>query len=160
MRSRLWQVAGWLAALAGMIAGCASSPTATPEPTAAPAPAGVTEIVLTADSALGGLSATVVTTTFHVEAGTFTIESTEDGVVREGAVDPGALAAVTALVDEVGFFDLETNYIPEDGTCCDLIAYVITVTKDGQTHSVRASNENMPDGFRTLLRQLQALTGG
>ena len=129
-----------------------------PTPTATPQPTGPTQIVLVADGSLGGLVAYLRTTTIDMKTGAFTVESASAEPVT-GSVPAADREALAALVEETGFLDYEADYIPIDGTCCDLVAYTVTVTVGGESHSVRASDENMPEGFRTLLSRIQALTG-
>lgn len=157
MLTKHWQIVGALVTLVTLIAGCTTNPTATPPPTHTPAPAGLSQIVLLADHSLGGLSSDTKTTTIDTLAGTFLIERTSADPVK-GVLSEDDFEALAALIAEVSFFDLEANYIPDDGTCCDLIAYTVTVTQNGQTYSVRASDSNMPDGFRRLLGRILTLT--
>lgn len=159
MQVRWWHIFVALTGVLCVAAACSGSPTATPPPTETPAPAGLTTITLREDSSLGGLSTNMKTTTIDAQTGAFVIEATNADPV-EGAISAEDLATLAALIEETEFFSFDADYIPSDGTCCDLVAYIIAITRDGETYSVRASNENMPDGFRTLLGRIQALTVG
>lgn len=130
-------------------------PTETPTPTEAPmsAPADFTQVVLIEESTLGGINATL---TIDVDAGTLALEK-KDADPVEGELAAGQVEALAALIDEVSFFDFEEDYIPANGTCCDFVYYNIAVTRGGETFNVRASNENMPDGFRAVLTYIQDL---
>lgn len=63
--------------------------------------------------------------------------SARDGSATQVEVDPARIDTLVNQIEERGFFDLQSNYLPAEA-CCDRFTYTLTVTADGRTHSVRA----------------------
>lgn len=53
-----------------------------------------------------------------------------------GQVEPATITAVVMLADEVGFYELDDEYLDKNMTCCDLITYTLTVTDGEQSKTV------------------------
>jgi hypothetical protein len=140
-------------------AGCNNDKaTETPEPTSTEAAPALTEVVLFEEQIGLGDPTVIYTLTLNLEAGTYILE-TDDAAPVEGEVTTGQIDSIAALLDEVGFYDFDEDYIPEDGSCCDFVYYTIQVTRDGETYSVRGSDTENPEGFlavREALREIAA----
>lgn len=52
-------------------------------------------------------------------------------------VDPAEVEAMLAELEEVGFFELESSYVPED-PCCDLFTHLMSVRRGDDIHTVEA----------------------
>ena len=97
--------------------------------------------------ATGGSTTTLVTGssgTLHVSGGFDPIDETwvlaADGTVLGpgeylGAITPDDRARLEAAIDAAGFFELDSEYLPDD-QCCDRRLYELTLTRGGVTHSV------------------------
>ncbi|MBN1287308.1 MAG: hypothetical protein JXB47_18050 [Anaerolineae bacterium] len=139
-----------LPVLALLVVGCAPTPTDTPQPE------GITRIVLSKESVGLGDSTVVYMLTIDPAAGTFELE-TKDKDPAAGEISAGSVDELSALLDEVGFYEFDADYIPPDGSCCDLIYYTIAITKDGQTFSVRGSDSESPEGYLDVLVHIEAM---
>ncbi|HAX82450.1 MAG TPA: hypothetical protein DCY40_07790 [Actinobacteria bacterium] len=82
--------------------------------------------------------------TIHISGGIAGIDETwmlaADGTVLGpeeylGAMTSDDRARLEAAIDAAGFFDLDSEYLPDD-QCCDRFLYELTVTRGGVTHSV------------------------
>jgi hypothetical protein len=135
--------------------GC-DSDKATPTPTPIAIVPELSEVVLFEEQI--GLSDPVVvyTLTLDFKAGTYILE-TEDAEPVEGELTDGQIGRITALLDEVGFYEFDEDYIPEDGSCCDFVYYTIQVTRDGETYSVRGSDTENPEGFLSVHEALREI---
>lgn len=95
----------------------------------------------------GGATTTLATGssgTIHVSGGFAPIEETwllaADGTVLGpgeylGAITAADRARLEAAIDAAGFFELDSEYLPDD-QCCDRRLYELTITRGGITHSV------------------------
>lgn len=131
--------------------GCEPVPTATPEPVG-----GVTKIVLSKESVGLGDPTVTYTLTLDAETGTFVLEEQDVDSV-EGEVEAETLENLITQLDEVGFYEFEEDYIPADGSCCDLVYYTIAVTKDDEIYQVRGSESERPEGFLDVLASIEAV---
>jgi hypothetical protein len=58
-----------------------------------------------------------------------------DGKASQASTD--AIRAAVDELDSLGFFELNSSYVPLD-TCCDRFTYQLSVTVDGKSHTVTA----------------------
>jgi hypothetical protein len=65
-----------------------------------------------------------------------------------GQVEPEAAAGLAAAIQALGFFDLQSSYLPAN-TCCDRFGYEITLIVDGRAHQVSAleAEPGVPEAF-------------
>jgi hypothetical protein len=136
-------------------AGC-DSDKATPTPTPTAVAPVLDEVVLFEEQVGLGDPTVVYTLTIDFETGTYTLE-TEDSEPVEGEVPAGQIDRITALLEQVGFYEFDEDYIPEDGSCCDFVYYTIQVTRDGETYSVRGSDTENPEGFLSVHEALREI---
>jgi hypothetical protein len=82
--------------------------------------------------------------TIHVSGGLAPIDETwilgADGTVLGpdeylGRLAEDERARLEAAIDAAGFFDLDSEYLPDD-QCCDRRLYELTLTRGGATHTV------------------------
>jgi hypothetical protein len=99
--------------------------------------------------------------TIHVSGGFAPIDETwvlaADGTVLGpgeylGAITPDDRARLEAAIDAAGFFDLDSDYLPDD-QCCDRRLYELTITRgDGATNSVvTLDGANAPESLFRLI---------
>lgn len=69
-----------------------------------------------------------------------------DGETSQASTD--AIRAAVEALDSLGFFELNSSYMPLD-TCCDRFTYQLSVTVDGKSHTVTALEgaQETPDEF-------------
>lgn len=80
-----------------------------------------------------------------------------DGTFRQ--VDPSSLDAALNAIEQAGFFDL--TIAPLTGTCNDCYTYTITVTFQGKSNTVTATdNGELPQEFWTVLDEITKLVTG
>ncbi|MCC6602997.1 MAG: hypothetical protein IT327_07295 [Anaerolineae bacterium] len=64
-------------------------------------------------------------------------EPSPDLPVETAVVDPAVVETLTDKLAEIGYFDLERSYLPED-TCCDRYLYLISVQGEENAQTVEA----------------------
>ncbi len=137
-----------------LLAGCGGA-----DDTPAPddAPADVTQITLMKESV--GLGDPVVTYMLTVDVPDlhYTLEE-KDADPFEGTVTAEQIAALLTALDEAGFWGFEADYIPDDGTCCDLVYFTVGATRGGTTVTARGSETESPEAFMGLVDMVEALT--
>jgi hypothetical protein len=67
---------------------------------------------------------------------------------KESQVSQAALIEAASELEKLGFFEMESSYVPLD-TCCDRFTYQLQVTANGKTHTVTALEDasETPDEF-------------
>lgn len=122
----------------------------------APASAGLTKLTLTETVALGGSGGEVyLSVAIDAAAGTILVERRGADPV-EGAISAEDVAALEALLEEVGFFDMRPDDVPASG-CCGAAIFEVTVERDHEVFRVRASEETRPDALYRVLTHVRSL---
>ena len=89
----------------------------------------------------------------------------EDGTVNAKSgdhmkVDPGQVSSLLETIDGLGFFELETSYMPKS-LCCDLFSYELVVHYKGVTMAVAAMDgADAPDHFWSALDAIRVFIEG
>lgn len=134
------------------LASCASMQTAATTPPTENSPAGTDQEISIVLRKTGGFAG--VDESWQIASdGRITTSEGETGQVSTSDLN----AAVEQLA-AAGFFDLKDSYVPQD-TCCDRFTYQLTVTVDGEPHSVtilQAAPET-PDQFWKSLEVVNSL---
>jgi hypothetical protein len=81
--------------------------------------------------------------------------TTSDG--KESQVSTEALHAGVDELDSLGFFEMDSSYMPLD-TCCDWFTYQLSVTANGKTHAVTAL-EGAQETPQDFWKAIEIVTG-
>lgn len=68
----------------------------------------------------------------------YTIQSDGAVTTKDGQtfqVEPAQVEQLVQEIEDLGFFNLTGDYLPDD-TCCDRFEYTLTMTKDDQSNTV------------------------
>ena len=73
-----------------------------------------------------------------------------------GQVEPEAAAGLAAAIQALGFFEMQSSYLPAN-TCCDRFSYEITLIMDGRAHRVSAleAEPGAPEAFWQAVRLIK-----
>ena len=106
------------------------------------------------------IAATGSSGTIHISGGIAGIDETwvlaADGTILGPGSHVGLLTAdqrarLEAAIVAAGFFDLDSEYLPED-PCCDRFNYEVTITSGGRTHTVATiDGADAPESLFTLI---------
>ena len=132
------------------------SPTASPQP-ATPIPptatAAVTETWSIEFQRTGGFAGLAQSLSIRSD-GQATYEDMRADRVETGVLGPADLADLRALIDSASFFSQPS---PQEAPCADCFNLSITVTVDGQTHTVEAIDIALDPSLQPLVEGLAAL---
>lgn len=99
----------------------------------------------------GGITGAVQTWEIYADGTVVAVHSDE-----EWQGDATGVATLLAMAASFQFGTLEAAYLPAD-TCCDRITYTLTITSDGESHTVSTMDEaGAPDELLALITVVEA----
>jgi hypothetical protein len=72
-------------------------------------------------------------------------------------VSPEAVAQLLDEIEKLGFYELESRYVPLN-TCCDRFTYEVTIRNGGREHSITVleATPDVPESVWTILNKVSA----
>ncbi|HHQ44560.1 MAG TPA: hypothetical protein ENN13_00295 [Candidatus Altiarchaeales archaeon] len=83
-----------------------------------------------------------------------TIQLAEGDNVKSHSINIEEVDAIKKRITDIGFFSM--NPVNEGDGCCDFVPHNITVTREGEAHSVYCYNQ-CPEGFDQLAYNIKSL---
>lgn len=111
----------------------------------------------------GGIAGEIVTVRVYADG---TVERSDrvdaqSDAIEAYAVEPAAVEQLLADLEEVGYFELERDYLPKD-LCCDRILHLISARADGEVQTVEAlgSTEDTPEAVWESVEIIESFVEG